>query len=731
MGMCPETTRVLHIAPVAGSAQEARALAQMRTARQLPVPVLDQEELVETVRAVFEGYGIAVLTERGDGPSTHMAVRQPGLLVASPGVEPALIALAEALTGREVLQVPFGAELLEEAMRGQHSSALFILNPNKCHADVMINTVAQFAAAGLIWGVCLATDPTLARLSLLKALLLDEIGSNGALEFVGSGGTSHYPVSERLTRDTDVTVIKGHANGFDVSLSPTDILCARESLGDYRAGPGRFPCYTDARCFRQHEGKAPAELHAPHKIGARILMISGCGVAPFGSQRMDFASGLVHGAARARNAAILATCVETIGRPDVDLLGVGRIAEGVALGAVVRQINQMRTEVHGDATGLPVGVGPMILFGNPRLRLTNFPLATCVAEPVEAAPAVRCFRVTVPETPGRTPRLLRATLPHVSGGAYLSLRGSASNSIRTVALDMSATDTAVLCVLEADQQPDILEFETSVFDPWSPMAACAGQAWQHIPLWQMFLDEAKSSPNASDLFNSEIASVQEQLPTLSRQLSQIGMILRNAPSTIIMEAQMELATQHLFDELTLWSRRLLKQLIVIRCAGPLVSYGNTPFLLPTPVPPQAERCFCDTAELGTKGFSSPDGGILRYMSQCGACGASIDDQPEPVLRVTGLPVYAACGAKLICQAQAQAHAAACAVIHAVLVLETWADGQQLTSRRFEKLLPPGSAEAFSLQVTVPSDLTPGIYPVSLIGLVNGALHLTRRMIHIS
>jgi hypothetical protein len=711
----------LSLRPVSSRSEEAAAIEAMKSAgsgQAVHAPMLDTGALPALIAGFLDRHGL----DATDGQMTNYSgSASPGLIVASPGVEANVADLAAALSGSRVCHLPLTPA---DASHARHPSALFVLNPAETAALSILDAIAFLERENFAWGFALATDPVMARFSLFKALLPNQVRATGALEFIGRAHGDERSIDARLARKTDVTIICGHANTFDLSLSPNDILCARAGDAGAQGAEDVFPCFNDGRCFRRDPHRPPPTLHSAHSSGATILVIAGCGVMPLAPHRIDFSRGLVHQASAGRSAAFLATCAETVERPDVDLLCASLIAEGRPLGDVVREINAERRGVRGDSTGFPPGIGPFLLFGNPRLRLAGFPMRriTAVSQTDDQQNRLLLARSSA----GRDDMLLRVELPPASPGTYVALKALSGN-VGQAALHRRGDDRVAYVLAGPALEDAELVIKETPSDPWHPVAQCAARAWSEFAFWPMFIDDAASTLTKGGKLRRDLEGMAARLPAQARSFSRMGTSLRSQPDILVSERRMEWIADVLWGELAAWSRTMLALVVRLRHVGPLASYGASPYFAPTPAEEDPVPCFCRSSKQTGQRFSAATGVPARILRQCGLCGASIDEDGRSLLRVLDLPLRIERGAMLVCDGEAAAEGDAYAMVRATMVLETWGDGRELVSSAFEQLLAPGAKAAFSLRLEVPRDLTPGIYPVSVLGLVNGALYIIRRM----
>lgn len=695
------------------------------------VPVIAHGELPSRIFSVLQAYGVQV----SSAPARARIARQdaeqkfsrrPGLLIVSNGVDKGTTQLASALCRCAPCRLPLSRSVVGRQAPAANRSALFLLNPEATPASLIQDTLATLESEGIIAGLALALDPISARFAVLKSLLVDEVSASGSLEFIGElarGGNTR----QRFEQSHDVMVVTGHANALDASIGDELIVCARAGNLGAAAAAGVLPCFNDGHCFRQR--RAARELVGIQRAAAKILVLAGCNLAPLGKAWFQASTGLVHQASQGAAAAVIAATVESVGSFELDLLCAALIAEGLPLGAVVREINRVRREERLHSTGLPPDVGPFVLIGNPLLHLTHFPMQTaaCVPQTAPERSSSSRFLVVPQPGPGAGP-LVRCTMPTSADPPFLW--HDASNKPEYRGIWHGRADDAVLYLWLPGSDGEPLPLGCADHDPWVPARRAVAQIWAEVPFWMLFLDEHSASLQRRGLPVDELESLLAELPAWARFLSTAGLSLGLVPGEVAAtEAKLALCSA-LWKRIHLWYRALLQTLIEIRCEGALHSYGTSPYYQLKGISPIEERCYCGQGTVTGQGFFGLDGRQARVVYQCGSCGTVTDEDGQRRLRVTEFTGRVERNGRLSCTCDITTTDGAHLHVHAVLVLETWASGRRLVGAIYQDALLPDTRTAIPLHVDVPDDLTPGAYPASVIGLLNGSLYVIRRMIQI-
>jgi hypothetical protein len=415
----------------------------------------------------------------------------------------------------------------------------------------------------------------------------------------------------------------------------------------------------------------------------------------------------------------------------LDLLCVALIAEGLPLGEVVREINRIRRDERRHSTGLPPGVGPYVLIGNPRARLAGFPMQKAYCEALTPSlPSASSYRLTVPASEADEGVLARCSLPGVRDLPYLTLHGAAGD-LRCRGVAHVENDEAALYLWVRGAASHQVTIESAAYDSWQPARRSAAEVWGQLPFWTMFLDESRETLSRRGLPVDDLDQIIAQLPGWARFLSSAGLSLQLVPGELVSEDSKMAVCGSLWQQMRLWFQALLEALVHVRCAGAMHSYGTSPYYRLSDASGSSERCYCGEGTVTGQGFVAVDGRRMRVIYQCGTCGTIADEDGRRLLRVTRLAGRADRGGLLSCACDIGQTEDAYLHVHAILVLETWANGRELAGEPHEEILAPKTGTSFALYVEVPADLAPGVYPVSVLALVNGSLYLIRRMIQIA
>jgi hypothetical protein len=725
------------------------------------VPILDHGGLLRRIEKVLNDNGVKTeiqrLTElpRNCLQPDATALVGPGILVASPGTDPNLSLLAAGLCSTATIRLPVTENDLRYSISDRNRTALILLNPDATSPSLTLDLLKTLEAHDIRWGLLYAIHPLEARFTLIKSLLINTISASGKFAFISDcyspGKEEHAPkclrnlrdpiTLELFCRDQDVLILSGHSNALDMSLGDEAILCAREGNRKVASGPDLFPCYKDGRCFRQHPTQPNRQLISMSQNKSKITVVTGCDLFPFGRSCFRTVAGLAYQAGQGDGIALIAASVACVGALELDLLGLFLMGEGIPLGEVVHLINQFRREAMGHSTGLPPGIGPFVLMGNPTLRLHNFPLHSCIVTemPSPNHPEEQKFHLdlhSVRPSP-ESGALLRAPMPIITEFPCLQLKeppfGSWCRGVWRRQLDETILYLWLgesNCRAFSDANRYHLSLSAHKRNPWGPARKTVNEVLGELPFWAIFIDSYIEEMRDRDLPSSRLGQLLEDIPRFRGVLSNASLGMESEPGMLISKESLTAYFRSVWVEIGVWADALLEAIVPVRLSGPLHSYaiGRSYRLAGCTGP--VEDCFCGDGIVTGQVFESADARIRRIEYQCGICGACSDEDGRRLVRITQCPRRVHIGNALACCIHYHAPKDAQLQIHFVQVLETWRNGKRIVGDIYRDVLSPGTESSVTLSIDIPDEITEGVYPVTIIGIVNGALYIFRRMVQV-
>jgi len=738
--------------PVDSLEQEAAIIERLASWRAHfggPVaPVMDRNGLVSRVSRVLRGYQLAVeiATVPADvppGPAADPAPAGPGLLVVSTGVDPAVERLAAALGGVAAQHLPVPRAQIARSISPGRRSCLMLLNPDATPPGECLDLAASLAALEIPWGLLYAVDPIEARFGILKSFLVHTVTSEGKFQFLSSayqspgsdadpppgGQQPRRTTADRIAKAHDVLLLTGHANMLDSWIDSDAVLCAREGYAGSGADADLASCFNGGRCYRQPAIGPQRELIGIRRARPKVLVLSGCNVLPLGKGWCRTTATIAYQTAQTDILGLITASVISLASVELDLLCLALIARGLPLGEVVAEINRVRRDELGQPTGLPSGLGPFVLLGNPALRLAPFP--NLVDGRLESTDGATPYRISA-ERPAETASgmLVRARLPPRRSVPFLFGDGSPCRGVWHHREDEAFLYLLFLATASAHEPGKSFELTVEAVDQdeLAPFREMLAQCWGSAPFWTMFLRSY-----SEDLKHCEpiVLKLNEQLAALPEHMYLLATFwggLQLTPGILIARKTILRGIRPLWHVIDRWAGKLLDTLTDMTVeVGRVSSCGNPPFYHLAEPTSEAEPCPCGGVLTGQI-FRSPDALHQRIYRQCTVCGSSRDEDGRSMLRLTGPHAEMRVGCELSFECSIAAPSNAYLHLNLVLVLETWLRDRRVTSPMHHQTLVPGEEKSVVLKLDVPPDIPPGVYPVAILGILNGAFYALRRSV---
>lgn len=407
--------------------------------------------------------------------------------------------------------------------------------------------------------------------------------------------------------------------------------------------------------------------------------------------------------------------------PNVETALLALLLEGHALGEAVRIFNAWHREAYGRTSPAGESFGPLVAVGNPAFRFD------CgLVRPVPGAPAAAIgfaqggLAIVKLEGGGTEGQLLSVPPPSTGAGVriagargaegvstYVSVRSSAGPNAAP-AFDLRPFDRQA-CVADRevlrDSLPHLVMWRLLLGDPRCPMASALGEQGAQIvsDVDVCGIERLLREYLATNAFASDAL-----VPTLSTLA----------------------AHRHVMERWRRCQASMLEaaSLCVRRTGGFLFHLwqqfyerdrGTTPA---RPCP----GCGYETEYLSYRGPADP--ADLHHVVHCPACGVLGQLPGGVAVRADG-PLEPCRGETLMLDFEVAADRSAALRGEFMLVRESWFHTAEDVAASGPVAIDPGARRKFSLALPIAQGLAPGLYPLTLLGVVNGGLVQIRR--HVS
>lgn len=714
--------RAVELVSVSDTAEE-RAVLELLAAHLSPVSTAPiPADLVGKVRGLADdlGYAARVIEARDflarvgtSGPRRVQVANGPAI-VALPRVDAHLVALAEHFSGRPAICDVEHDPRLQIA----EETALVLLGRDS-PVDTVRHALASLGERRIPFGVVPADEGPAGRLPLLKALLFPY------LEIV------HIDRSDALLAETagmagakpGILTVSGHGNSIDLGGGGI-VICPR-SDGSRRDLAGFYPCFGDRRCFRQPLFGRPPEstegLIDPARFRHALVLLLGCATFGFGETPFARRGTILWRMAESDALAAVATVGAFYHDANVETALLALLLEGHPLGEAVRLFNMWHREAYGRTSPAGEGFGPLVAVGNPAFRLR------CgLVRPVREAPAGAIGfaqdGLAIVKLEGRSTEGLLLSVPPRSAGAGVRIthaRGAGGVSTY-VSVRPSAGESATPCF---DLRP--FDRQTCVED-----REVLRDSLPHLAMWRLLLGDP-GCPMASAL-GKEGAQIVSDVDVCGIERLLCEYLATNAFASDALVPTLSTLTAHR-HVMARWARcqsSMLEaaSLCVRRTGGFLFHlwqqfYERDRGTAPTRLCPS---CGHETEYLSYHGPADP--ADLHHVVHCTACGVLGQLPGGVAVRVDG-PLEACREETLTLDFEVAADRSAILRGEFMLVRESWFHTAEDVATSDPVAIDPGARQKFSLALPVAQGLAPGLYPLTLLGVVNGGLVQIRR--HVS
>lgn len=741
-----------------------RSLTSLTSLFGTPIaPVLDIDGLPERITDFFHSSQLTVKCETFEGltiNSRRKTLRRgvlfhdrPGAVLVSAGVDQNVQNLAAGLCKVEPLQFPQPSVTLLNSISKKNRSALLLLNPLCTSFKSILLNLKALASAKVAVGVLYAINPTDARFNIIKTLFIGTLASQG--QYALLSGT--YPPSEAdrnspgrfwdlakkeptslFKKKQDLLVLSGHSNALDSAIHKDLILCSRESKDHDPKNfeRGVFPCVNDGVCFRQATfgGKDAYEksgLVGINRFRAAIVVMSGCNLIALGKSWFSPTQSLTYQCTQTESLAVIAAAAASLAYLELDFLCMTLIAEGLPLGQVVSEINQVRGEVYGDSLGLPPEVGPFILIGNPCLRVKDFELQTAEANIDENNKIhIKVSGILIDKERGAW---VRVEMPRRRKRPYIILDHIPLHMWCKGIWHRRGKECMLYLWLGGEVRglDDELIGELHDSDPWEDSFRAIQKLVSRFPFWSAYLGAYQSAYKRDNLHSEVVDQTLLILPRAIRALAEGAIAMKPSPGILAMKSKR--MSSPIWDKSIYLVKDLLNCAIEIACTfGTIQSSGWHPHNENTGSVGPLGQCPCRQGVLWAqayRGLHEQNISLMEYY--CSLCGPVGFDDGRRLIRLEDVSHVVQQGGEITCQCYCRAPKLEPLHIYCVPIIESWMKNRRMVGDVSTAVVMPQEIITITLKMKVPEDLGQGIHPFAVLGIVNGALFIWRQMVQIT
>lgn len=661
----------------------------------------------------------------------------PGLAILTlRHVDPQLVALAEHLAGTIAITWADGADRALARAR-----AVMVLFSAQTPTDEVWQTIALLARHDLPFGILCVDGAAQGRFSLLKALLfpaadVQDVDQIADLAAPGdAGGPPEVPggPAEAACEARRLLLLSGHGNAVDVGGAGV-VMCPRAEADASGSLAGIYPCFGDGLCFRQPLfGRSPRSrqgLIDPALLRYPLVLLLGCATLPIGGRPFDHRGTILWRLAGSDVRAAVAAMGIFYHDLNTETALLSLLLDGHELGEAVRIFNAWHRRAYGQTLPGRKGVGPLVAVGNPQMRLTSR--------------LVQAFAISAKDGPVPSPtqglsgngfailRLDGAAPVGNDGVALCTPPGVKGAGIRIGPPDGDAAQTYISVQAKAAPtgRPLIALRPFDRDDVESDIEAIRDSA-SHLPYWRLLM-AGPESPMAEAL-GPEGACLAGEIGALDLERL-VAEYLSVQPRT--RDAALPAGTALAVHQLVMarwraWHRLALEAACchVRRTGGFLFhlwqgAYRRDEGAGEPPCP------ICGRQTRWLEHHSHTDPADRHHVVHCPACGV-IGELPRGITVRAGEPKWAGGQRTLTMDFDFASERPAKAEGPVALIREDWFHEACDTAAAADLIIAPGARERVSFTLPVSPGLPGGLYPVTLVGVLNGGLVQIRSHVSIA
>ncbi len=667
----------------------------------------------------------------------NVLYRRPKCIIYGPNVPESLVRLAAWLCDAQPIQLD-DPRAYSSAL--ENGSAIILFSPISNSDGVLRAFASSLSNTGIAVGFISIPDELLGRFSLLKALVVTDpqLPSQHAIIShmyeVGSGTRKRpsWLIDDHhneglLTRRNGALIVAGHSNALDADIAESLILCSRETSQFRNRKHDRvFSCFTDGKCFRQPAfGRSPLSrkgLVSIDRCNATILVLMGCNVITLDDLPFRQERGLAFSAFTSSAIAMIFP-IGVVGLSYwLPLFCLAALAEGNSLGKAVAQLN-VAYNFNMLKASHPESFTPFLLFGNPdaRLKFDEVPFANDTFGDKLGPKALK-----LPSSEGFGRLQIAAESAEsllFNGGGDRWLHGQ---------LLKTRSESSELYLWYGPQQPGIAAADriAIVSAPYKRRALVKQLEviCNALPFWLALLSSYATTLSGRGHqvdIQANIASICRAMPQLLSSVSNLA-----NPEIVVVPHQQQ------FEDCVAQIRGLHENLLAPSLEGIAIHAGpdlsnkwHQFYHLASSSKDSVCVCGCKDT-VAWHYLPPPSLETKRVLYCCDSCGVTGEDDGQHKLIVKAWPHLAKAGSTVTCQILIEAPVNI--EVSCVTVLILGARLRDAVVRSSRHYVRDGDlTRSFPLSLVLPGDLTPGMYQLSAVAVINGVPAIRRYSILVS
>jgi hypothetical protein len=707
-------------------------------------PVLDR--LVSTVcrLATTHGYASRIVGAREflANPSRRIPRRvrkaetcPDTAILALAGVDQHAIMLAEHL---------LGGSAISELGRADEFLSLFrravVLFCPQTPTDEVCRVLKLLVRQDISYSVLPTDSSDSGRLSLLKALLFPQVEIRGLDQINGLSSqhadAQHFTSLESNTNalgdpSNRILVLSGHGNSVDLGGGGI-VICPRGDSTPRDDMTRLYPCFGDGHCFRQPLfGRSPTStdgLINPALFRHSVVLLLGCGTFPIGDNPFHLSSTILWRMAGSDALATVATLGVFFHDLNVETALISLLLEGYEFGEAVRAFNAWHRRAYGPTSPAKENYGPVLAVGHPGLRLNSYLIHTLGS----AAVNIEDFPISIRPDASRFSD---------DGFSIFKLRSAPAEQIISMALEtppsLKGAAVSIVPPHHGDQE-SIFVMLRSGDSPCPERAAellplrrqnfecdlaMLHDSLSHLAFWRLLLTDA-NSPIANTLGHegkrliAEIASLELE-PLLLGYFSACPFETAGVlPASPIMVAH-----KLVMNRWSVWQRLLLEAVrLYVQHSGGFLFHAWQKLYRRGCGEDHDEVCPSCLREIhGLLYRSQINPSDQHRIIHCPVCGVLGELPPAIAIHIIE-PIRSSRGNDTLTVGFA-IRSERPAPLHGFvsLIRESWFHAGYDTAEPIELAVDRDCTRQFSIAISISPGTSPGLYPLTLIGIVNGGL----------
>ena len=647
------------------------------------------------------------------------------------------VLLAEHLSGGSVLSdLERDNEFLAQFQR-----ALVLYSP-RTPADEFCRTLALLSQQDIAFSVLPLDNSDSGRLPLLKSLLFPTVEIRDVDQIEDLSAQAYTNVDDRRSGSTASTtnvlpdrnqrILLSSAHGNSVDLGGRGIvICPRGEPKAREDMVGLYPCFGDGYCFRQPLfGRSPNSnegLIDPALFRYPLVLLLGCGTFPIGDMPFDHSRTILWRMAGSDTLAVVATLGVFYHDLNVETALLSLLLDGHELGEAARTFNAWHRRAYGRTSPAKEDYGPVVAMGHPGLRLKS-----CLIRELELASEEEGLPISIP-----------SDVMQFSGNglALFKIRGTSEGDERPKALYVPRPlkgaavsivsphrndETSIFVSLQSNIFPDLerpAELFTFSRQTFEQDLAALRDSLSYLAFWRLLLTDEKSPIAAAlgrdgERLAADVSSLELE-PILLGYLSAHPFAKDGVfpTSSIIAAHNLVMNRWHSWQRLMLGAACLYVQ----RTGGFLFHLWEK-FYDRSCSESREERCpSCLRETVSLLYCSQMDPLDQHQIIHCPVCGV-LGELPHAIAIHTSEPIGVCRGSDtLVVGFEIKAERIASVYGVVTLIRESWFHTLHDTVEPIELLVDRGAKRTFSIVLSISPGLPPGLYPLSLVGVLNGGL----------